>query len=178
VGRGVPNIPGFGDRCKEARMKGPGVVKAEGFRFGDGSGNFHFKGHMIGGGAGQRGEVGIRQDSIPSQANEGTIEPFKSGDVTFVGPGKVPIKEGQFNQAKVMNHIIKSFSFGAMKVGIIFLGGISNHVKIAADQPRRVSRRSKVLELSKKRRAQVWGGRSINIRDDKLLVSVHVLQRS
>jgi hypothetical protein len=91
---------------------------------------------VVGGVASKRGEGGGREKSVPGMVNEDSVEADQSGGVTLVGPGKLHITQGQLDEPKEVNRIIKHLSLGDREVCVVPVGGAANEVKIARDNPR------------------------------------------
>jgi hypothetical protein len=118
---------------------------------------------MIGGSYSKRRKHKIREQFIPFKINKCSIQPLKRRSGTLVRPGIFLVQQGQLNETHVVDASIEGFSFGEMKIVIVLLMAIPNHVEVTTDHPRNISGRDNGPELIKKSRAKIRGGRGINI---------------
>jgi hypothetical protein len=91
---------------------------------------------VVGGVAGKRGEGGGGEESVPGLVNKNSVKADQGGDVPFVGPGKLPIAQGQLDEPKEVYRIIKHLSLGDREVCVVPVRGAANEVKIAYYNPR------------------------------------------
>jgi hypothetical protein len=91
------------------------------------------------------------------------VEPLKSGGCTPVRPSETSIQQRELDQAKVIDIVVKRFSFQEAKIGIVLFMAITNHVEILSDHPQCSQRRRDGFEFSKKVRTKMRRGGSINV---------------
>jgi hypothetical protein len=91
---------------------------------------------VVGGVAGERGEGGGGEESVPGLVNKNSVKADQGGDVTLVGPGKLPITQGQLDEPKEVNRVIEHLSLGDREICGVPVSGAANEVKIACHNPR------------------------------------------
>jgi hypothetical protein len=62
---------------------------------------------------------------IPGMVNKHTVKANKSRNSTLVGPSVQPIPNGEFNEAQVVDRIVKEFCFRGREIVIIAVCGVA-----------------------------------------------------
>jgi hypothetical protein len=80
---------------------------------------------------------------------------------------KTSVQQRELDQAKVIDTIVKRFSLREAKIRIVLFMGVTNHVEIPSNHPRRVRGRRDGFEFIKEVRAKVRRGGSINVSQEQ-----------
>jgi hypothetical protein len=162
--RGGPG--GKGGREKKG-VKEPGVLKPKGGGAGDGGRGGDEEGNVIGCGARERREGGVRQNKVPALIKEDTIDPSEDWGGALVRPSEEAVQERQFEKGKGADGIVKRGREIEVEDTIVFVLRIADEIKVTSDYPGASEQGTEALKFHEERRSKGVIGGGINVCDDE-----------
>jgi predicted RNA-binding protein with TRAM domain len=118
---------------------------------------------VIGSSSSQRRETSVRKHSVPSKVNKTPVQAHQGGDVTFVSPSELPIKEGDLKELKVVDEGVKSKGLAEIKGVIVFVRSISDQIEVTDYGPRPIYRPGDVRQFNQEHRLVCMSGRRVDV---------------